>query len=273
MSFIQALFLGIVQGLTEFLPVSSSAHLALIPYWFNWELPEEQVFLFGVLVQMGTLIAVILYFLKDILKIISAFISGIVQKKPFENPDAKLGWMIILATIPASLAGVLIKDVVESAFNNPRAIAIFLLITALMLYIADRMQTKNRSLQEIGWKDALAIGIAQAFALFPGISRSGATISSGLIRQFNRQDASRFAFLISIPVMVGAGLFSILDLPDFDSFKSILPALSVAAAAAGVVGYFSIKWMLSYVRSRPFTIFSIYCALVGIATLALTFIR
>ena len=273
MSFFQAILLGIIQGLTEFLPVSSSAHLALIPYWLNWNLSEEYVFLFGVLVQMGTLLAVIVYFWKDILTILKAFFTGIVKKQPFADPEAKLGWMIIIASIPAAFAGVLIKDVVESAFNSPRAIAIFLLCTAGLLFLAEKMPSKNRTLRDLTWLDALLIGIFQAFALFPGISRSGATISGGLFRKFNRGDASRFAFLISIPIMIGAGLFSVFDMPDLTSLTTVLPALILATIVAAIVGYFSIRWMLAYIRSKPFTIFSVYCAVIGTVTLILTFVR
>ncbi len=273
MNFLQALILGAVQGLTEFLPVSSSAHLALVPYWFQWNLSEESVFLFGVLVQMGTLISVIIYFRKDILQILVAFFNGIFRGKPFEDPKAHLGWMILLATVPAAVAGALMKDTVESAFNNPRAIALFLLVTAILLFAAEKVPAKDRDLREMNWKDAVWIGIAQAVALLPGISRSGATISGGLFRKFTRRESSRFAFLISIPIMIGAGALSVLDITDWNAFRPLLPALICATLTAAVVGYFAIKWMLNYINKKPFTIFSIYCSVIGIFTFILTFIR
>ncbi len=273
----EAILLGIVQGLTEFLPVSSSAHLALVPYWFGWDLSEEQVFLFGVLIQMGTLAAVIIYFWHDILTIVSALFKALRRHNFSEDPNAQLGLWLILATIPAGLAGILLKDTVEAAFNQPRAIAIFLLVTALILFLAERWQQryqqKRNNLEKMNWLDALWIGMAQILALFPGISRSGATISAGLTRGFKRQDAGRFSFLMSIPIMAAAGLFSLLDVRDITAFRTELIPLLISATAAAIVGYFSIRWLLQYVQKNSFRIFSVYCAAAGVFNLILTLIR
>lgn len=273
MTIIQAIILGIVQGLTEFLPVSSSAHLALVPYWFNWQLDANEVYLFGILVQMGTLAAVLIYYWKDLIAIIKAFFIGIAHKKPFESEDSRMGWLIILATIPAGLAGLLLEPLVQEAFNTPLLIGICLLITAALLLIAEKVGKKNRTTDSMTWKDALWIGVAQILAIFPGISRSGATITAGLTHDFTRKDASRFSFLMSIPIMLAAGLLSVTDLFSVETLSASFVPLIIAAVAAGIVGFLSIRWMLSYISKKPFTIFSIYCTVAGIFTIILTFIK
>lgn len=273
MDLFQALLLGVVQGATEFLPVSSSAHLALVPYWLNWDLDPELVFLFGVLIQMGTLVSVIVYFWRDLWKIAAAMLRAFYQRKPFDNSDAYLGWMLILGTIPAGIIGLLLKPLVESAFDNPRAIAVFLWITALILALSDRIARKERTLDTVGDLDALTIGFGQALAVFPGISRSGATIAAALSRRFTRAAASRFSFLLSVPIMIAAGVLSILDIKNFSLLKSSAPELLAATAAAALTGFFAIRWLLGYVAKKPFTVFAVYCAVVGTLTFALTFIR
>lgn len=269
----QALILGVVQGATEFLPVSSSAHLALVPYWLNWNLDPELVFLFGVLVQMGTLAAVIVYFWRDIWKIAAAMLRALYQRNPFDDSDAYLGWMLILGTIPAGIIGLVLKPLVESAFDNPRTIAVFLWVTALILALSDRLDRKDRTLEKIDAIDALTIGFGQALAIFPGVSRSGATIAAAMTRRFTRAAASRFSFLLSIPIMTLAGGLSVFDLENFALLKTAAPKLLAAAVLAALTGFFAIRWLLGYIAKKPFTIFSIYCAVIGTLTFALTWIR
>jgi undecaprenyl-diphosphatase len=213
MTFLQSLILGIVQGLTEYLPISSSAHLVLVPYLFNWSFPAAQIFPFDVLVQLGTLLAVILYFWKDLVSILKAFFKGLIDKEPFKDPQARLGWYLILATIPAALVGMLIKAQVEAAFSSPRLVAYFLFGTATLLILSDLVGKRTRQVEEMTWWDALWIGLFQAISVFPGISRSGATITGGMTHNFDRSNSARFSFLMSIPVMIGAGLVSILAGP------------------------------------------------------------
>ena len=209
MSLIQAIILGIVQGLTEFLPISSSAHLVLVPFWLNWQIPADQAFSFDVLVQVGTLVAVIAYFWKDLWLIVKSWIMAVWKRKPFASIEARLGWWLILASIPAVVVGLLIKDTVEAAFGSPAVTAGFLLVTALLLFLAEKIGKKQRGMAEMAWVDALVMGIGQALALFPGISRSGATISAGMFRNLDRSTAARFSFLMSVPVMLGAGALSL----------------------------------------------------------------
>ncbi len=269
MNYLHAIVLGIVQGLTEFLPISSSAHLVLLPHLLGWQFPKEQIFPFGVLVQLGTLVAVIIYFWKDLWGILTAFVQGILRGKPFADPQAQLGWHLILATIPAAVIGLLLKDRVEAAFQSPTATAGFLFITAALLIIAERLSRRTRPLQSLNWKDALWIGFFQAASIFPGISRSGSTITGAMLRQFERPAAARFSFLMSVPVMLAAGLVSLLDLRDVPNLASFLPVVAVGFLAALVVGYLSIRWLLAYLTRHSLLIFAVYCAVFGAIILIL----
>jgi undecaprenyl-diphosphatase len=273
MTYFQAIILGIVQGLTEYLPVSSSAHLVIVPFLFGWSFPEDQVFVFDVLVQLGTLVAVIVYFWKDLWEIVVAFFKGITTHKPFKTSESRMGWLIILASIPGGLAGVLIKPWVEAAFASPAAVGAFLLFTAILLTAAEFFSKKERGFTGINWLDALLIGLGQAVAIFPGISRSGATISVAMMRGIKRTDAAKFSFIMSIPIMLAAGLYSALDLPGVANLSSFIPVILVGTIAAAIVGYLSIKWLLSYLTHRPLTDFAIYCAAAGALVLIVSFIR
>lgn len=272
MTFLQAFILGIIQGLTEFLPVSSSAHLVLAPYLFGWKIPAAHIFPFDVLVQLGTLAAVILYFWKDLYAVLSAFVAGLIRREPFADPHAKMGWYLILATIPAGLAGLLLKDLVEKAFNSPLAAAWFLYATTLLLLLAEYFGKKIRQLGEITWKDALWIGCFQILAIFPGISRSGSTIAGGMVRHINRRDAGRFSFLMAVPVMLAAGLVSTLDLINIPDLKTFLPVLAVGFITAAIVGYFSIHWLLSFLARKSLAIFAFYCAVLATFVLLMTYV-
>lgn len=273
MTFLQALILGIIQGLTEFLPISSSAHLVLTPYLLNWSIPEAQIFPFDVLVQLGTLVAVIAYFWKDLWGIITAFMRGLVQRRPFADPQSRLGWLLILASVPAGLAGVLIKDAVDAAFHSPAVTAGFLLVTAVLLVVAEKIGRRTRGLDQINWKDALWIGFSQVLSLFPGISRSGSTIAGGMTRHLDRRSAGRFSFLMSIPVMLAAGGLSVLDLLDMPDLASFLPVLAVGFITAAVVGYLSIAWLLRFLTRNTLYGFAVYCALLSVLVFGVSLLR
>ncbi len=269
MTFFQAIILGIVQGLTEFLPISSSAHLVIVPYLLGWQVPVSEVFVFDVLVQLGTLAAVIIFFARDLWNIIRDWIYGIFHRSPFGTFNARLGWYLILATIPAGLLGITIKNQVEAAFNSPLLTAVLLYGTAILLLVAEKIGKRSRVLQSLGWLDAIWIGVFQAISIFPGISRSGATISGGMTRNLDRPSAARFSFLMSIPVMLAAGLVGLLDLRKIPGISSFLPVMAVGFLTAGVVGYFCIRWLLSYLSRRSLYPFIIYCAV--FATLVIVF--
>lgn len=264
MSIWQAIVLGFVQGVTEFLPISSSGHLVLVPHFLGWEFSQQAVFVFDVLVQWGTLLAVIIYFWQDLINIIMAFLRGIIDRKPFATHDARMGWNLILATIPAVVLGFLLKDTVEAAFSNPRITGVFLLVTAAILVIAEVAGKRQRSLEQLTWIDALWIGFAQVLALFPGVSRSGSTIAGGMTRNLDRPAAARFSFLMSIPVMLGAGSLALVDLFQTPSLSSLIPPLLVGFFVALVSGYIAIRWLLTYLTRHSLYVFAIYCTLIGV---------
>lgn len=271
MNLLQAMILGIIQGITEFLPISSSAHLVLTPFFFGWQIPEEQIFPFDVLVQVGTLLAVIVYFRKDLLLILSEVIKGLINRQPFSSPSSRLGWLLILASLPAGIAGILLKDVVEAAFKSPVGVAFFLMGTAGLLWIAEKTGKRNRSLSTMGWLDAIWIGIGQALALFPGISRSGATIAAGMTRHLERPAAARFSFLMSIPVMAAAGLVSLVDLFQLPDLTAFLPSMITGFFTAAVVGYLAIHWLLGFLARRSLRPFALYCLTLAAITLIFSY--
>lgn len=262
---IEAVVYGVVQGATEYLPVSSSAHLALVPWLFGWDKPS---FAFDVLVQLGTLGAVCVYLREDLRKICVAVLRGLITKKPLEDPWARKGWLLLLSTIPAVVIGMLIKDFVEEAFGNPTEVLIELFGTGVLLLVAEAIARKRVNQKPIDGKRAIGIGFAQALAILPGISRSGATIAGALALGVSREEAGRFSFLMSIPVMIGAGVLGVDDLlQDKEALAHELPGLAIAFVVAALVGFACIRWFLGFVRSHSLTGFGIYCCVV--ATLGL----
>jgi len=271
MTIFQSIILGIIQGITEFLPISSSAHLVIIPNFLGWQIKPDYIFPFDVLIQIGTLVAVIIYFWKDIIVIIKHFITEVLQKDEKSCNTSNMGWFLIIATIPSGLAGILIEDVVENTFQSPSAVGYFLITTTAMLFLAEKFGKQTRTLEQMKWTDPLWIGVAQIFALFPGISRSGITISSGMLRHLSREDAARFSFLMSIPIMTAAGILSIYRLFDIPNIMQFLPLLATGFVTSMVVGYLSIHWLLSFIKKRSLNLFAIYCLVVGIFTLINTY--
>jgi undecaprenyl-diphosphatase len=272
MTVIQSIILGIVQGITEFLPISSSGHLVIVPFLLKWDIPPSEAFVFDVLVQVATLIAVLAFFWKDYYIILRGVLRGLRRKRPFETQPARLGWYILLATIPAGIAGILLKDIVERAFASPLATSIALFATAILLAISERVGKRQRILEKITWVDALIIGFYQILALFPGLSRSGATIAGGMTRDLERPAAARFSFLMAVPIMLAAGLGATLDLLKIPNLTSILPVFIPGFIAAAVVGYLAIGWLLSFLARYSLYYFAAYCAVVGLIVLLVTII-
>jgi undecaprenyl-diphosphatase len=267
MSIFQSIILGIVQGITEFLPISSSAHLVIVPFLLKWEIPSETAFVFNILVQVASLVGVFVFFWRDIYRILHAMLSGIVSKKPFADQEARLGWYLILATVPAGLIGLFLKDQVEATFNSPTITAFFLLVTATLLVIAERVGKRNRDLERMEWKDSVLIGLFQAIAIFPGVSRSGSTITGGMVRDLERPPAARFAFLMSIPIMLAAGLVGGIDLLEVPNLSSIFPILIPGFVVSAVVSFFAIGWLIRFLNRYPLYVFSVYCVGLSILTL------
>ena len=263
MTLIQSIILGVIQGASEFLPISSSGHLVLAPYLFGWNISIEEAFIFDVLVQVATLTAVLLYYWKDLISIARAVLQGLIDRKPFQNQFARLGWYLILATIPAGLIAILFKDTFERAFSNPKAASIFLLGTSLLLVLAEFFGKRIKTLDILSWKDALIIGLFQSFALFPGISRSGSSITGGMLRDLDRPSSARFSFLMAVPVMFAAGILALNDLISSANLISQLPIYCAGFISAALVGYFAIRWFITYLSKQSLYIFAAYCAIVG----------
>ncbi len=271
MDILQAVILGIIQGITEFLPISSSAHLVIAPFFLGWEFPEAQIFPFNVLVQVGTLVAVVAYFWRDLIVILAAVVRGLITRQPFGSQDARMGWYLVLASIPAGLGGLFLKDTVEAAFKSPQVTAGFLFGTAALLIAAERIGKRTRDLASLRWMDALWIGLGQVLALFPGISRSGATIAAGMSRHLERKAAGRFSFLMMVPVMAAAGVFSLIDLLEVPDLAAFLPVMAVGFVTAAIVGILAIHWLLNFLSRRSLYPFAIYCIGLAGLTLILTY--
>jgi undecaprenyl-diphosphatase len=274
MPILYALILGLVQGLTEYIPVSSSAHLVLVPWLLGWTFDPKTAFVFDVLVQWGTLVGVAIYFWRDLWAIVRGVVNGLIQRKPFGTFEARLGWFIVLATIPAVLVGFVLKDFFEQFFSDPKAVAALLFLTAAILIVAERVGQRRRPIESIAVADALSIGAWQALAILPGVSRSGATIAGGMLRGLDRAAAARFSFLMSIPALLGAGLIALKDLISKPDLMSTLGLpIVVGFVAAAVSGYLCIRWLLGYLQKHSLTVFAAYCAAFGALCLIVGFIR
>ncbi len=267
MTLFQSLLLGIIEGLTEFIPVSSTAHMLIVQKLLN--IPSgNAMFAFLVLVQLGPLAALIIYFWKDLWMLVKAFFA-----KPFSTPENKMAWYIIIATIPALLAGFLLKDVVQGLFQNPLLeAAIRLFSAAILLFLAEWLGKRARNLDSITWLDSLIIGLFQVLAVFPGASRSGSTIPGGMLRNFDRPSATRFAFLMAAPIMLAAGGYESLGVLKMHGSSAFLPPLAVGFIVAGIVGWLSIRWLINYVSKHSLYVFAIYCAVVGLLALIFQFV-
>lgn len=262
MTLLQSFLLGSVQGLTEFIPVSSTAHLLIAQQLFG--LPaDDATFSFLVIVQLGTLVSLFAFYWKDLLSIAKATFDF-----RRSTPERNLGIYIVVATIPALIAGYLLKDAVKTLFERPMLEASIRLFTAaVLLALAEWLTKKDRILDSMKWYDALFIGVMQIISVFPGASRSGTTISGGMFRGFDRPSAARFAFLMSVPVMLAAGGYEMLDVLQMPNLGEFLPLLAVGFITAAIVGWFAIRWLVDYLSRRSLYVFAVYCAVVGILVL------
>jgi len=263
MSFFQSLVLGVVQGGTEFIPISSTAHLILVPWLLGWKFDPKVAFVFNVLLQLGTVAAVIAYFWKDLTEIAGDTLSGLVERRPLATEKARLGWLIVLATVPAVVVGLAFKPYFESLHRNPIVVAGILTAGAALILLTERIGRRNRNLSSITWRDALIIGASQSLALLPGVSRSAATICGGMLCHLERPTAARFSFLMSVPVLIAAAVLALKDLLELPGFATYLPPLAAGFAASAIVGFASIHWLLSYLARHPMNLFAWYRLLIG----------
>lgn len=258
MTFFHAFLLGIIQGLTEFIPVSSTAHLLILQEILNIP-PSDAMFSFLVIVQLGTLVSLFVFYWKELIAIAKAMLD-------FQHPtiERNIGFYIIIATIPALIAGYLLKDKVEQLFKQPMLEAsIRLLTAAILMTFAEWLTKRDRTLDSMTWIDAVVVGLMQIIAVFPGASRSGTTISGGMYRNLDRPSAARFAFLMSVPVMLAAGAYELLDVIQMPNLAEFLPLLAVGFVTAAIVGWFAIRWLIDYLSKRSLYVFAVYCAVLG----------
>jgi undecaprenyl-diphosphatase len=289
---LQALLLGILQGATEFLPVSSSGHLVLVPWLLGWAAPGLA---FDAVVHWGTALAVVAYFWRDWVSLVVAAVRSLRElawrrsrtslatgrspagegasgtsaaAQPSQgSPDARLAWFVVLGTVPAAVIGWLLEDFFEGMFARPVPASAFLLVTAAFLTTSERLGRRGRDLDTLAWPDALLVGLAQALAIFPGISRSGATIAAGLGRGLRREPAARFSFLLATPIILGAGLLQVVDLAQVGNLAAQVPTLFAGFVTSGVVGFGCIHFLLRYLQRRRLYPFAVYCAAAGVACL------
>src|SRR4051794_14776664 len=261
----QAIVLGIVQGLTEFLPVSSTGHLRIVPAFLGWEDPGSA---FTAVTQLGTLAAVLIYFRADLWRIASAWLRGLRDPEVRGTHDARMGWFIILGTIPIGFFGLLFKDQIESGARSLYLIGTTLIVLGLLLLLAERVARRDRDIEQIDRRDAAVMGLAQACALVPGVSRSGSTITAGLFLGFDRESAARYSFLLSVPAVVLSGLFEARKIGE-PGGAGLAPTL-IATLLAFVVGYASIAWMLRWLTSHSTAVFVVYRVVLGSIVILLT---
>jgi len=263
--FLQALVLGTLQGLTEFLPISSSAHLRIFPELFGWGDPGAA---FTAVVQIGTELAVLLYFRKDLWRIGRMWAMSLFKPEYRGHLDARMGWFIIMGSLPIVLLGVSFKTTIEDEFRNLWLIATMLVVLGVVLGLADRIGGTEKKIKQLTVRDAILMGLAQALALVPGVSRSGATLSMGRLLGYDREAVTRYSFLLAIPAVIGAGVFEMKEIPNGANSYGWGPTV-FATVVSFVVGYAAIAWLLRYVSTHNFAPFVIYRVLLGGAVLAL----
>jgi undecaprenyl-diphosphatase len=267
----QAIVLGIVQGLAEFLPISSSAHLILLPWVLGWDDPGLA---FDVALHWGTLFAVVIVFWRDWVRLIGAGLRSLGDRRLLDTADRRLFWGLVVASIPGAIVGKLLGDKAEEALRSPLLIAGSMSIMGLLLWAADRAGRKDKLAEQMTIGEALGIGVAQAFALVPGVSRSGSTITLGLALGYTREAIARFSFLMSTPIIFGAGLLKFPKmLREMQSGASPLgwDGLAAGCIASAIVGALVIRWLLAYLRTRTFAVFAVYRLIVAAGIVLLWF--
>ena len=270
MSWLHAVILGIVEGITEFLPVSSTGHLNIVEKLLGYDINDKGITAFTAVIQIGAILAAVIYFWSDIVRIVTAWFKGLRSKSARSDPDYTLGWGIILGSIPVAVVGLLLKRFIEESVRSLWVIAGALIIWSAVMWLADRQQNLTKGMKDVTVKDALIIGAFQALSpVLPGISRSGATISAGLFLKFDRVTATRLSFFMGIPSLVAAGLLeAVTEAGAISDTVGWTPTI-IATVVSGVVAYATIAWLLRFVSSNKFTSFLVYRVLLGLVIMVL----
>lgn len=270
MDIFHAIVLGIVEGITEFLPISSTGHLTIVEKLLGYKIDDAGITAFTAIIQIGAIAAAVWYFRRDFVRIISAWAKGLLSASARKDPDYKYGWAIIIGSVPIAIVGFVFRHTIETTFRSLWWVAGALIAWSVVLWLADRFASQTRTEKEVTWKDTLMIGVAQCLALIPGVSRSGATMSAGLFAGLDRVTVTRLSFFLGIPALVAAGAmeavtkYNDIDVPTISWTPTI-----VATVVSGIVGYLSIAWLLKFVSRHNFHAFVIYRIALGLVIIML----
>lgn len=262
-----AIILGIIEGITEFLPISSTGHLTIAEKMLGYSISSSSITAFTAIIQSGAVLATVVYFWKDISRVLMAWIRGLFVKKYRKNSDYKYGWAIIIGSIPIAIIGILFKDEIETVLRSLWFVAIALILWSLVMWWADKKAKQNLHEEDITWRDTLAVGIAQCLALIPGVSRSGATMSAGLLRNFDRVAVTKLSFFLSIPALSAAGILQIISKHSVIGASVGWTATIIATLISFVVAYISVAWLLKFVAKHDYSVFIWYRVIVGMLLL------
>lgn len=262
-----AIILGVIEGITEFLPISSTGHLTIAEKMLGYSISDSSITAFTAIIQSGAVLATVVYFWKDISRVLMAWIRGLFVKKYRKNNDYKYGWAIIVGSIPIAIIGILFKDEIETVLRSLWFVAIALILWSLVMWWADKKAKQNLHEEDITWRDTLAVGIAQCLALIPGVSRSGATMSAGLLRNFDRVAVTKLSFFLSIPALSAAGILQIISKHSAIGASVGWTATIIATLISFVVAYISVAWLLKFVAKHDYSVFIWYRVIVGVLLL------
>lgn len=262
-----AIILGVIEGITEFLPISSTGHLTIAEKMLGYSISDSSITAFTAIIQSGAVLATVVYFWKDISRVLMAWVRGLFVNKYRKNSDYKYGWAIIIGSIPIAIIGILFKDEIETVLRSLWFVAIALILWSLVMWWADKKAKQNLHEEDITWRDTLAVGIAQCLALIPGVSRSGATMSAGLLRNFDRVAVTKLSFFLSIPALSAAGILQIISKHSAIGSSVGWTATIIATLISFVVAYISVAWLLKFVAKHDYSVFIWYRVIVGVLLL------
>lgn len=262
-----AIILGVIEGITEFLPISSTGHLTIAEKMLGYSISDSSITAFTAIIQSGAVLATVVYFWKDISRVLMAWIRGLFVNKYRKNSDYKYSWAIIIGSIPIAIVGILFKDEIETVLRSLWFVAIALILWSLVMWWADKKAKQNLHEEDITWRDTLAVGIAQCLALIPGVSRSGATMSAGLLRNFDRVAVTKLSFFLSIPALSAAGILQIISKHSAIGASVGWTATIIATLISFVVAYISVAWLLKFVAKHDYSVFIWYRVIVGVLLL------
>lgn len=262
-----AIILGVIEGITEFLPISSTGHLTIAEKMLGYSISDSSITAFTAIIQSGAVLATVVYFWKDISRVLMAWIRGLFVNKYRKNSDYKYGWAIIIGSIPIAIIGILFKDEIETVLRSLWFVAIALILWSLVMWWADKKAKQNLHEEDIAWRDTLAVGMAQCLALIPGVSRSGATMSAGLLRNFDRVAVTKLSFFLSIPALSAAGILQIISKHSAIGASVGWTATIIATLISFVVAYISVAWLLKFVAKHDYSLFIWYRVIVGVLLL------